>query len=113
MLAGDADALARLIDDDLVFVGPSGEVLGKEDDLALHRSGRQRIDAIDYVSVRIVMREQSAVTLVTADLEGSFDGSAFRGRFRYCRFWRKTANGWKVLGGSVVPLPAEGRASNG
>lgn len=104
MLAGDVDALDNLIDEGLIFVGPSGEVLGKEDDLALHRSGRQRLDIIDYVSVRSVMHEQSAVTLVTADLSGSLDGAAFRGRFRYCRFWAKTAGGWKVCGGSVVAL---------
>lgn len=104
MLAGDVDALGYLIDEDLIFVGPSGEVLGKEDDLALHRSGRQRLDAVDYVSVRIVMREKSAVALVTADLSGSFDGVAFSGQFRYCRFWTKTASGWKVSGGSLIAL---------
>ncbi|MDT3501980.1 nuclear transport factor 2 family protein [Stenotrophomonas maltophilia] len=104
MLAGDVDALDRLIDEDLIFVGPAGEVLGKEDDLALHRSGRQRLDVIDHVTVRSVTREQSAVVLVTTDLSGSLDGAAFRGRFRYCRFWTKSASGWKVSGGSVIDL---------
>jgi len=104
MLASDVDVLDRLIDEDLIFVGPSGEVLGKEDDLALHRSGRQRLDVIDHVSVRSVTREQSTVVLVTADLSGSLDGAAFRGRFRYCRFWTKSESGWKVSGGSVTDL---------
>ncbi|WP_207759538.1 hypothetical protein [Stenotrophomonas indicatrix] len=46
------------------------------------------------------------MAIITADLAGTFDGAAFSGRFRYCRFWAKTAGVWQVLGGSVVALPA-------
>jgi ketosteroid isomerase-like protein len=104
MLTSDVEALNALIADDLIFVGATGEVFGKEDDLALHRSGRQKLGKAEWRSVDIVMHERAAVTLVTAELEGVFDGAAFSGRFRYCRFWVRSANGWQVLGGSVVAL---------
>jgi hypothetical protein len=42
-LAGDADALDRLIDDRLVFTGPDGRLYSKQDDLDLQRSGGQRL----------------------------------------------------------------------
>ncbi len=45
-LAGDVAALDRLLDDGLVFTGLDGAVVGKADDLALHRSGRLRITRV-------------------------------------------------------------------
>lgn len=112
MLASDVAALDALIADDLIFVGPSGEAFGKQDDLALHRSGRQRLHAAEWQSVQVALHDQTAVTLVTADLAGTFDGTAFAGRFRYCRFWVRTAGTWQVHGGSVVALPAAQVASS-
>lgn len=105
MLASDVAALDALIADSLVFVGLSGDVFRKADDLALHRSGRQKLSMAEWRSVEIVAHERATVTVVTADLAGTFDGTAFHGRYRYCRFWTKTAKGWQVLGGSVVALP--------
>ena len=110
MLTSDVAALDVLIVDDLIFVGPSGDVFRKQDDLALHRSGRQTLSMAEWRSMEVVMQGQAAVALVTADLAGSFDGAAFRGRFRYCRFWVRHADGWKVQGGSVVALASPGDA---
>lgn len=106
MLSSDVEALDSLIADDLIFVGPSGDVFHKQDDLALHRSGRQKLTVAEWQSVDISLRDQAAATSVTAELTGTFDGNAFSGHFRYCRFWVKTATGWQVLGGSVIALPS-------
>lgn len=84
MLASDVAALDSLIADGLIFVGPTGEVFRKQDDLALHRSGRQSLTVAEWRSVDVEMRDRAAVALVTADLAGSIDGNAFHGRFRYC-----------------------------
>ena len=106
MLSSDVEALDSLIAGDLIFVGPSGDVFHKQDDLALHRSGRQKLTLAEWQSVDISLRDQAAVTSVTAALAGTFDGAAFSGHFRYCRLWVKTATGWQVLGGSVIALPS-------
>ncbi|MDF2816364.1 MAG: hypothetical protein K0S73_304 [Stenotrophomonas rhizophila] len=106
MLTSDVEALESLIADDLIFVGPSGDVFHKQDDLALHRSGRQKLTLAEWRSVEISSHGQAAVTSVTAELAGTFDGAAFAGHFRYSRFWVKTASGWQVLGGSVIALPS-------
>lgn len=105
MLASDVEALDALIADDLLFVGPSGEVFHKQDDLALHRSGRQKLTLAEWESVEVAVQDQAAVTTVAAQLSGTIDGTAFSGRFRYCRLWARTATGWQVLGGSVVAQP--------
>lgn len=112
MLTSDVAALDSLIADGLIFVGPTGEVFRKQDDLALHRSGRQSLSVAEWRSVDVVMRDRSAVALVDADLAGSIDGTAFHGRFRYCRFWARTGSGWQVLGGSVIALPPEADAGD-
>lgn len=104
MLASDVVALDSLIADTLIFVGPSGDVFRKEDDLDLHRSGRQKLTSAEWRSVEIVTHGRSAVPLVTANLAGTFDGNAFSGGFRYCRFWAETDAGWRVVGGSVLAL---------
>ncbi|MBD9467735.1 nuclear transport factor 2 family protein [Pseudoxanthomonas sp. PXM01] len=104
MLASDVAALDSLIADGLIFVGPSGDVFKKEDDLNLHRSGRQKLTKAEWRSVEVVMHGSSAVTLVNASLAGKFDGTEFSGDFQYCRFWVATAIGWRVVGGSVLAL---------
>ncbi|WP_084738761.1 MULTISPECIES: nuclear transport factor 2 family protein [Stenotrophomonas] len=111
MLASDVEALDELISDDLIFVGPSGEVFNKQDDLAMHRSGRQKLTLAEWESVEVTVQGNAAVTSVAAQLTGSIDGGAFAGRFRYCRFWTRTSTGWQVLGGSVTAMaeaPAQG-----
>jgi len=107
MLTSDVEALDALIADGLIFVGPSGDVFHKQDDLALHRSGRQKLTLAEWRSVEISLRGQAAATSVTAELAGTFDGAAFSGHFRYCRLWVRAATGWQVLGGSVIALPSD------
>jgi hypothetical protein len=38
MLSNDVDALDTLLDDDLIFTIPTGQIISKHDDLAAHRS---------------------------------------------------------------------------
>lgn len=102
MLASDVVALDSLLADGLIFIGPTGNVFSKDDDLDLHRSGRQRLNKAEWRSVEVVMHGSSAVTLVIANLAGTFDGAEFSGDFRYCRFWAKADAGWRVVGGSVL-----------
>lgn len=66
MLASDVEALDELIADDLILVGPSGDVFHKQDDLALHRSGRQKLTLAEWDSVEVTVRDQVAVTTVAA-----------------------------------------------
>lgn len=106
MLNSDVPALEELISDSLLFVGPNGAILRKQDDLDLHRSGRQKLDRADWEEVKVESRDSTAVSVVTAYLEGSFDGAAFSGRFRYCRMWTRSGESWKVVGGSAVAVVA-------
>jgi hypothetical protein len=63
-LAADANALDRLIADELLFTGPDGSVGTKEQDLAAHRSGAVRFRAHEPEELRI--RRVGADVAVTA-----------------------------------------------
>jgi ketosteroid isomerase-like protein len=101
MLIGDADALDGLIDEALVFVVPSGVVIGKADDLAAHRSGQQRFSTLEVEETQITMHGDTAIAVVTTFLAGSANGQPFEGQFRYIRTWMKREGGWRIVAGSV------------
>lgn len=105
MLAGDVAALDGLIDDGLLFVGPDGGVLSKDDDLGRYRSGEQRMSSLDFQDRRIQAGEAVACVTVLAFVSGVFMGHAFEGWFRYLRVWRRTAAGWRVVAGSAQAAP--------
>jgi ketosteroid isomerase-like protein len=104
MLTSDLTALDALIDDQLLFVAPTGVVIRKIDDLALHRSGAQRFTRLDLDEVFVSVHETTAITVVLASLAGSSNGTAFEGRFRYTRTWVRGEKGWRVVAGSVCPV---------
>ena len=104
MLKSDVQTLDCLISDNLLFIGPDGTTFRKQDDLELHRSGRQTLDHADWENVEIEEHGESAISVVTAFLSGSLDGAGFSGRFKYIRMWARVGGTWKIVGGSVTAL---------
>ncbi|HDR8933246.1 TPA: nuclear transport factor 2 family protein, partial [Burkholderia vietnamiensis] len=89
MLSNDVDALDTLLDDDLIFTIPTGQIISKHDDLAAHRAKLLRVDTLDLVEMRVQAIGEMIVTATTVVLAGDFDGTAFSGRFAYTRLWRQ------------------------
>lgn len=104
MLAGDADALERLLDDCLIFVAPDGSVATKQDDLAAHRAGSHRFRRLDIEDTRIEMHGHTALVVVLAWLSVEAQGQVFEGRHRYTRTWHRGADGWRIVGGAVLAV---------
>ena len=108
MLRSDLSALDALIADDLLFVGPDGSVIGKAEDLELHRSGAQRISQLDFSDLLVRAYGGTAVTTVAAIVAGTFNEQPFSGHVRYLRTWTKTRAGWQVIGGSASLVASPG-----
>ena len=106
MLQGNVEELDALIHDRLVFVGSEGSVYRKQDDLALYRTGQQKLTRVDLMDVRIEPHGATAVAVVAADLAGTFKGQEFEGRFRYIRTWIHDGQGWQIIAGSVCAVAA-------
>jgi ketosteroid isomerase-like protein len=99
MLSNDVDALDTLLDDDLIFTVPTGQIISKHDDLAAHRAKLLRVDTLDFVEMRVQAIGEMIVTATTVVLAGDFDGTPFSGRFAYTRLWRHAEDRWHVAAG--------------
>ncbi len=104
MLANDVEALDALLDDDLVFTVPTGQVISKADDLAAHRAKLLRLDRLDVQETRACAIGEMILTPTKAILAGHFDGTAFDGEFAYTRLWRRSRAGWRVVAGHASQL---------
>jgi len=107
-LDGDVAALDRLLDEALQFTGLDGQVVGKADDLSLHRSGRLRITKMDPSDRKVLRLGSIAVVSVGMDAAATIDGVAMSGPLRYTRVWCERPDGWRVVAGhmSAMPSPA-------
>ncbi|WP_175933163.1 MULTISPECIES: nuclear transport factor 2 family protein [unclassified Burkholderia] len=99
MLTNDVAALDALLDDDLIFTVPTGQVISKEDDLAAHRARLLRLDTLDVLGMHACAIDEMILTTTRATLSGHFDGAAFAGTFAYTRLWRRSGASWRVVAG--------------
>ena len=97
--------LDSLLHDDLLFNGPTGETATKAMDLANYRSGGIKLRTVESSDPQISFIGDDAVVAITVRIEGDYMGQHIDGRVRYLRVWKATQGAWKVIGGSVVPLP--------
>jgi ketosteroid isomerase-like protein len=102
MLASDVKELDTLIADDLLFVGPTGELATKTMDLELHRTGGTKFTELVPQELEIrVWSDRFVLTTTKIFLSGTYLGNAFSADYRYLRIWRKSDQGWQIAGGSV------------
>jgi ketosteroid isomerase-like protein len=105
MSASDVSELARLIADDLLFVGPTGELATKSMDLELHRTGGTRFHEFVPKALEIrVWSEHLALASAQIFLRGTYLGNAFAGDYRYLRVWHRGKSGWQIVGGSASAM---------
>ena len=104
-LAADTHSLAALIDDDLLFTGPDGQLATKAQDLDSHRSGVVRFREHEPLELRIrPVRRDVAIVALLARLAVEVNGQLLRGTYRYTRIWARTTEGWRVVGGHVAEV---------
>jgi ketosteroid isomerase-like protein len=105
MLASDVAELDGLIADELLFVGPTGELATKAMDLELHRTGGTKFyELVPQELVIQIYSEQLAIVCAKISLRGTYLGNDFAGDFRYLRVWGHSESGWQIVGGSVSPI---------
>lgn len=104
-LNADVVALDQLIDDDLLFTGPDGNLATKADDIAAHRSGVVRFRKHEPEELRIRRVGASvAIAALRARLTVEIAGSVSSGTYRYTRVWAREGRGnWRVVAGHVGP----------
>jgi ketosteroid isomerase-like protein len=103
-LHSDADALEQLLHDDLAFVSPGGVVVGKADDVRLHRSGALDFRASNAIEIDAHVIGETGITLALIAVEVQADGQLVLGTYRYTRTWLFDDGRWQVIAGAVVAI---------
>lgn len=104
MLNSDIQILDRLLQDDLLFILPTGDVITKKMDLKTHQSGNLKLDEINSTLDSIQCIDDNAVVTLTLELKGKSFNQSFEGKFRYLRVWKKIGDQFKVIAGSGVAI---------
>ena len=104
MLANDVEALDELLDDDLVFTAPNGQILSKEDDLSAHRAKLLRLDRLEHQATQAHAIGEMILTTTRATLAGAFAGQPIDGTFAYTRLWRQSGERWRVVAGHAAQI---------
>ena len=96
MLAGDVAALGALLDDHMIYTGPDGRQVSKQQDLDAYANGAVEITGYDeqHRSVRVIGR--TGLTWILTEVQGRAGDRTFGARLRYTRTWVYDA-GWRVV----------------
>ncbi|MDJ0747630.1 MAG: nuclear transport factor 2 family protein [Xenococcaceae cyanobacterium MO_167.B27] len=98
MLDSDVRVLDELLALELVFTNHLGQVLGKQDDLAAHQSGKFKIETLTPSDRRIQVIGNVASVTVKVHLVGSYAGAGFDNDLRFTRIWNLSSNGtWQIV----------------
>ena len=93
-----------LIDPALVFTGPDGSVLNREQDLAAHAEGLLNLSRLDLSDTRYTVIGDMVLVTTKATLAGRFADAVIDGRYAYTRLWRETGSGWAVVAGQAARI---------
>ncbi|NDU74829.1 DUF4440 domain-containing protein [Actinomadura sp. DSM 109109] len=96
-LAGDVEALDRLLDDRLLFTF-GANVQTKADDLEVHRTRAQVLTKVAEEELTVLTDGSTGVTWFLGTLEGTVAGAPFSARMRYTRTWlHDETHGWRII----------------
>ncbi|TKH46794.1 nuclear transport factor 2 family protein [Paenibacillus sp. FSL R10-2782] len=85
MLSSDVKVLDELIYDDLIFVNHFGQMLDKEADLEAHRSGVLHFTDIQVLDQKVILLDDTAVTVTRVSLRGTVGNEPIEDEMCYTR----------------------------
>lgn len=103
MKEGNVQKLDELIHEDLLFLLPDGQTITKEMDLANYESGDMVIASITATAEKLVVHDDTVVTISYSQIRGKYKSQEFEGRYKYLRIWKLQDANWKVVAGSCTP----------
>ena len=104
MLQSDVSTLDALIASELIFTTHLGQILSKQEDLDMHRSGVLKLTQLTPSEPRYQCNAHYAVVSVVMQLCGSFQGESFAARMRYTRVWSQDSGRLRIVAGHASVL---------
>jgi ketosteroid isomerase-like protein len=105
MTAADADALAAMLHEDLLYTHSSAVVDDKASCLEAIRSGRTRYHSIRCAEQRVRLCGDTALVTGRAEIEVDVNGVHKSLRLRYLDAWTRTPQGWKFIAWQSTGIP--------
>ncbi|HUY45956.1 MAG TPA: nuclear transport factor 2 family protein [Streptosporangiaceae bacterium] len=102
-LLGDTEALADLLADDFVGVGPRGFLLNKQAWLARYSSGTLRHEQFTWRDVDVRGYGDTAVAVGTEESRGSYGDRPITGQLRGTHLLVRDGGRWKIAGMHLSP----------
>jgi ketosteroid isomerase-like protein len=102
---GDVSALATMLADDFVGVGPLGFTLTKEQWLDRHRSGDLVYEEITWEDVDVRVHDCAAVAISLQTQRARYRGHPVDGRLRATQIYITAGDRWQIEGVQLSSLP--------
>lgn len=103
-ISHDIAMLDVLIHDDLLFMGPDGQVYTKAMDLDAHRSGNMVIEKLQPLERQIQLHGDTATVVLTVTTKGAISDQPVQGKLRYIRVWKLYDKQPRIIAGSFIQL---------
>lgn len=102
---GDLASLDHMLADDYVGITMNGEVVTKTQQLDRIRNREVEITRLDLEDVKVKLVGRTAIVTSLADVQGTMDGRAINGKFRYTRVYTRDPDGdWKITNFEATPV---------
>ncbi|MGA8005597.1 MAG: nuclear transport factor 2 family protein [Burkholderiales bacterium] len=105
MTGRDADALAAMLHDELVYTHSSAVVDDKASYVEAIRSGRTRYHSIKRSEERVRAYGDTAFVSGRAEIEVDVNGQHKSLRLRFLDAWTRTREGWKFVAWQSTAIP--------
>lgn len=99
MMASDIEILDELLSDDLIFVNHFGHLVTKEVDIEAHRTGLLNFTDVTFLEQKVILLEDSAVTITRVSLKGTYGVEPIEDEMCYTRVWQMINDECKVITG--------------
>ena len=107
MLKSDVAELDTLIAPELIFTSYMGQLVSKQEDLAIHRSGILDFRELTPSEQQIQIHEGFSVVSVKIHIVGSYAGEEVDQSFRFTRVWAVSSVGTlQIVAGHVGMVTA-------
>src|ERR1019366_8627297 len=95
---GDVEAMDKLLSEDYVGITMSGQVVTKRQQLDRMRNRTTVLTKIELDDVKVkLIGTTAAIVTSLAEIDGTSDGAAMHGTYRYTRVYlRLPSGGWKI-----------------
>ncbi len=112
-LSGDVATMDKLLSDDYIGISMTGQVNTKIQQLDRMRTRKFVLTRLDLGEMQVKLVGSIAIVTSRAQVEGTNDGVAVQGTYRYTRVYQRLpSGGWKITSFEATRVPGPRDSGN-